>query len=170
MLLLGLFLVAGCFQKPSETPASSETPSVSTPATEEPPASSEEQPVTSEEPSEPPASSEAPPSSEPVEPGDPIKLGDAAAALADPGEMYLLVGEKVNLTYARIVDGVPRIQFTVEEGVAFDALQLFVKLPGEVGKRYKVNAGKGIGEYAIVPVSSAGALPPPPAAPRRRSP
>ena len=99
----------------------------------------EEPPVSSEEPSQPPVSSEEPLSSE-VEPGEPIKLGDAAAALADPNEMYLQVGEKVNLTYARIVDNVPRIQFTVEDGVAYDALKLFVKFPGEVGKRYKVNA------------------------------
>ena len=99
----------------------------------------EEPPVSSEEPSEPQVSSEEPLSSE-VEPGEPIKLGDAAAALADPNEMYLQVGEKVNLTYARIVDNVPRIQFTVEDGVAYDALKLFVKFPGEVGKRYKVNA------------------------------
>ncbi len=134
MLLLGLSLLAGCFKTPSseKPPVSSEQPPVTSVTTEEPP-------VSSEEPSEPPVSSEEPLSSE-VEPGEPIKLGDAAAALADPNEMYLQVGEKVNLTYARIVDNVPRIQFTVEDGVAYDALKLFVKFPGEVGKRYKVNA------------------------------
>ncbi len=124
---------------PSEEPSiiPSEEPSVvvsEEPVSEEPVS---EEPV-SEEPasSEEPVSSEIPSSSEePVEPGEPIRLGGAALALDHPGELVLEVGEKVDVVYARTVEEVSRIQFTVEEGAAYDALAVYLKNPGD-GERY----------------------------------
>ncbi len=127
MLLLGLVMTTGCFQTSSQAPGSSEKPPGTSVTTEQPPSSET-----------PPSSEQPPSSSEVVEPGEPIARGTVADALANPGTLYLSVGDKVNVTYARIVDDVARVQFTVEEGVAYDALKLLFKSPAPAG-RYKVS-------------------------------
>ncbi|MDY0214346.1 MAG: hypothetical protein RBS24_02325 [Bacilli bacterium] len=109
--MLGLAMLVSC-NKPSEEPPLSEEPSItetSVPTTSEPD----------------------------PEPGTPIRLGTAADAISHKGELVLDVKEKVTLTYARMVEGVSRVKYTVEEGVTYDALTLYLENSEAVsGNRY----------------------------------
>ncbi|MFA5486048.1 MAG: hypothetical protein WC275_03070 [Bacilli bacterium] len=113
--MLGIVMLVGC--KPKPVPSVSEDPSVIVTTSDEP---------TTTEPTS-------------VEEGEAIRRGTAADAITHRGELVLEVGEKVDVTYARTVEDVSRIEFKVEEGVAHDALKLYLEnYTAEEGKRYSL--------------------------------
>lgn len=127
--LLASALLVGCGgTSSSETPSVSSEPSVSTSSLTASTSSEVSSIVSSEVPSV--VSSEepsVPSSSEEVLPGEAIRLGTAADAVTHAGELVLEAGPKVGLTYARTVEEVSRVEFTVSEGAAYDEIKLHLK-------------------------------------------